>query len=89
MLWHDTDPVQVVTDHYDQFKHLYIQIYYVAFNTCIVEKECTDADFLTNVDEVEGNNGRGEESSKLIFTEKMCFPSCFKNVIQQYIKQTL
>ena len=50
---------------------------YVAFNICFVEKECTEADFLTNVEEVEGNNRRGEASSKLIFTDKMCFPSCF------------
>ena len=38
-------------------------------NTCIVEKECTGAEFLTNVDEVEENHGRGEVSSKLIFTD--------------------
>ena len=50
---------------------------YLAFNTCIVEKECTDAEFLINVDEVEEvekYHGRDEASSKLMIT---CFPSCF------------
>ena len=50
---------------------------YVAFNTCIVEKECTHADFLSNVEEVEEDHERGKASSKLIFTDKMCFLSCF------------
>ena len=62
---------------------------YVAFHTCIVEKECTDAEFLTNVDEVEEINGRGEASSKSIFNYKMGFPSYFLNAIKKYIKQTL
>ena len=63
----------------------------VAFNICIVEKECTDSEFLINVDEVEEveqYHGRGEASSKLIFNDNMCFPSCFWNVIQQYVKHT-
>ena len=50
---------------------------YVAFDTCIVEKECTHAEFLTNVEEVEEDHGSGETSSELIFIDKMCFPSCF------------
>ena len=33
---------------------------YAAFNTCIVEKECTHADFLTNAEEVEEDHGSGE-----------------------------
>ena len=43
----------------------------------LVEKECTDAVFLINVDEVEEINGRGEASSKSIFNYKMGFPSYF------------
>ena len=43
---------------------------FVAFNTCIVEMECTDAEFLINVDEVEKYHGRDEASSKLIEKRK-------------------